>query len=396
MHVDVIETWDAFLGLQQAWEAVHTRDPDAGYFLSWQWMGEVFRANPDRWRVLAVRPDDAGSDHICFFPLKLGTRWSGSSRQFTTEIQAAGRLSWGQYTGFICLPEQEKPAVSAVAAELKKMPWGRLSHKNDPCRRRLKLLLEEFDPSGYRISHGEDVINGGTVDNLICPQVQLPGDYESYLQSCLSSNTRQKMRRFWRKFEAADDLTITNSDDGSYEQDLTILLDFWLISWAPSRGQSSAERAVAKYREILAQSHSLGAVHIPVLWRGDRPLGALANIVDRGKKHLYFIAAGRDENVQDPNIGLLLHAHNIQWAIANGIGTYDFCHGNEPYKYSFGATDRNVSNVSIYRRSANKAARLDPAHAGEALRKAIDLMESNRVNDAAMACRQILPLLATK
>lgn len=396
MQVDVIETWDAFLGLKQAWEVVHAQDPEAGYFLSWQWLGEAFRANPDRWRVLAVRSSDAGSDHVCFFPLKLGTRWSSSSRQFTTEIQAGGRLSWGQYTGFVCLPDQERPAIAAVAARLCEMPWGRLSHKNDPSERRLELFLDGFAKSDYRVSHGEDVINGGTVDNLVCPQIQLPGDYESYLQSCLSSNTRQKMRRFWRKFEAADDLKITNSTQETYERDLTILLDFWLISWAPSRGRSSAERAVKKYREILGQSHSLGAVHIPVLWRGDQPLGALANIVDCNKQHLYFIAAGRDETAQDPNVGLLLHAHNIQWAIDNDISTYDFCHGNEPYKYSFGATDRNVSNVSIYRKSASNVERLDPAHAGDALRKAINLMESNRVDDAAMACRQILPFLATR
>lgn len=396
VQVDVIETWDAFLGLRQAWDAVHARDPEAGYFLSWDWFAEVFRANPGRWRVLAVKPGGSVPDHVCFFPLKLGTRWSSSSQQFTTDLQAGGRLSWGQYTGFVCLPEQEKTAIAAVTAKLTDMPWGRLSHKNDPCRRRLDLFLNGFAESEYRISHGEDIINGGTTDNLICPLIELPDDYESYLQSSLSSNTRQKMRRFWRKFEAADDLMIRNSTAETHERDLTILLDFWFTSWAPARGRSSAERAVQKYREILGQSHALGAVHIPVLWRGDRPLGALANIVDRDKQHLYFIAAGRDETVQDPNVGLLLHAHNIRWAIGNSIRSYDFCHGNEPYKYSFGASDRRVSNVSIYRRSGSGVDRLDPVHIGDALRKAIRLMETDKVDDAAKACRQILPLLAAR
>lgn len=396
MQIDVIETWEAFLELRLVWDSVHAKDPEAEYFLSWPWLSEVFRANPEQWRVLAARPDEAGSDYVCFFPMKLGTRWSDSSRQFTTELQPGGRLSWGQYTGFVCLPEHEEQAVAALAATLLDMPWARLSLKNDACERRLQLFLAGFSGNDYRISHGEAIINGGAVDNLVCPQLRLPDDFESYQQTCLSSNTRQKMRRFWRKFEAADDLKITNSTNETYERDLTILLDFWFETWSPTRGQNSAERAVKKYRDILAQSNAIGAVHIPVLWRDDRPLGALANIVDRKKQHLYFIAAGRDDTVQDPNIGLLLHAHNINWAIDHGIKTYDFCHGNEPYKYSFGATDRHVSNVSIYRKSASKVDRLDPAHVGDALRQAIKLMESNKVDDAARACRQILPLLATR
>ncbi len=396
MQVDVIETWEGFERLKHAWETLHSQDPNAEYFLSWPWLAEVFRANPGRWRVLAARPGDAGSDPVCFFPLKLGTRWSGNSRQLTTELQAGGKLSWGQYTGFVCHPEWDESAIPAIASRLAEMPWGRLSYKNDPCANRLKLFLDGFADPGYRVSQGEEIINGGTVDNLVCPYVQLPGDYETYLQSCLSSNTRQKLRRFWRKFEAAEDLSITDSTAETYERDLTILLEKWFESWAPSRGRRSAERAVRKYREVLGQSHALGAVHIPVLWRGNQPLGALANIVDRKKHHLYFIAAGRDETVNDPNVGLLLHAHNIQWAIANQITTYDFCHGNESYKYSFGASDRQVSKISVSRNPESGIGRLDPVHIGEALRKAIELMESNRVDDAAHACRRVLPLLAAK
>jgi hypothetical protein len=396
LQVDIIETWESFVGLKQTWEAVYEQDGQSGYFLSWAWLAEVFKANPNRWRVLAVKPNEDGSDYICFFPQRTRVRWSVSQQQFKTELEAGGKLSWAQYTGFVCLPDWEQRAIAALASAMGKMPWAELSIKNIPRDRRLNLFLAEFATNDYSISHHEELINSGTVDSLICPYVPLPNDYESYLQSRVSSNTRQKMRRFWRQFEAAEDLRITDTTAETFDRDITILLNLWFKTWRSSRGESSAEEAVEKYIEILDQSHSLGAVNIPILWRGDQPLGALGNIVDRHKRHLYFIVAGRDESVQDPNVGLLLHTHNIQWAISAGIETYDFCHGNEPYKYSFGATDQLIASISITRSSKSSMSQFDPAHIGKAMKKAIKLLDSNYLDDAKNAFRQIQTLLPAK
>jgi len=395
-QVDIIETWEGFVGLKQTWEAVHQQDGQSGYFLSWAWLAVVFKANPNRWRVLAVKPNGDGSDYVCFFPQRTRVRWSVSLQEFQTELEAGGKLSWAQYTGFVCLPAWEERAIAALASAVGKLPWAGLSIKNIPRDRRLELFLAGFATDEYIISHHQYLINSGTVDSLICPYVPLPKDYESYLQTRVSSNTRQRMRRFWRQFEAADDLRITDTTAESFDRDITILLNLWFKTWSSSRGAHSAEEAVEKYIEILDQSHSLGAVNIPILWRGDQPLGALGNIVDRHKRHLYFIVAGRDESVQDPNIGLLLHTHSIQWAINNGIETYDFCHGNEPYKYSFGATDQLIASISIERTSKSDVGMFDPAHIRKAMKKAIKLLDSDYLRDAKNAFRQIQTLLPTK
>jgi CelD/BcsL family acetyltransferase involved in cellulose biosynthesis len=74
-----------------------------------------------------------------------------------------------------------------------------------------------------------------------------------------------------------------------------------------------------------------------VLWREETPLGALASFVDPQKASLLFYIGGRDESVDNPPPGLVLHAHSIRHAIANGFRTYDFLRGNEGYKYSLGA-----------------------------------------------------------
>ncbi|MDA1232451.1 MAG: GNAT family N-acetyltransferase, partial [Planctomycetota bacterium] len=104
---------------------------------------------------------------------------------------------------------------------------------------------------------------------------------------------------------------------------------------------------------------------------------------------MYFIAAGRDEQTSDPSIGLLLHAFSIRWAIENKINAYDFCHGNESYKYSLGAIDRKIQRLEIRRRSHVQIGRFDSFCLGQALEKIVRYMKTDRVSDAILACQYL-------
>lgn len=297
------------------------------------------------------------------------------------------RLSWGQHTGLICEPGWEAEALTTLADYLQQMPWSRLTLEYcSASQRRRNLFLESFDANHYRVSYGRALMNGGTVDNLVCPHVRLPDDFDTYLQTRVSSNTRQKIRRFSRRIERSSDLRLTDATSETFDQDLKALLDLWSRKWTPRRGAAKVQRVIDKYREILAQSQACQAVHLPVLWRGETPLGALANIVDWRKRHAYFIVAGRQETVSDPFIGLALHAHSISWAIDQKLDIYDFCHGNEPYKYSFGATDKRLTHLTIRREPNTTRLLLDPAHVREAVDRTIDFTSSN---DALAAFYQL-------
>ncbi len=394
MIVEIVEDWNAFQALRPHWQRLHAHDPESGYFLSWRWFAEVFRANPGRWKVLVARTDGPQAEIAGLFPLKHRIRWSESSQQFKTELGPGGKLSWAQYTGMICEPDHERAVTQAFADLLLETPWSRIGFLHDGCRRRLDMLLERFPKEMYRITERSQVINDGKVDNLICPQIQLPDSFERYLEECVSSNTRQKIRRFWRRFEADEALTITNSSSDTFDGDLNALLDMWRVSWTPLRGEKSVERAISKYRDVIDQSHRLDTVNLCTLWQGDIRIGALCSFADPDSKHLYFIVAGRDETVSDPNVGLLLHTHNIRWAIDHGMEVYDFCHGNEAYKFSYGAEAKHLTYPEISRRSACDVAHMDPDHLGEAMRKTIAMLEADKTEAAKNACRQILPMIA--
>jgi CelD/BcsL family acetyltransferase involved in cellulose biosynthesis len=393
MRVDLIETPEAFVQLEQSWNRAQVADPDAGYFLSWEWLAVVFRANPGRWRVLAVRPEDEPVNYVAFLPLWLDARWSQSNAEFATTLKAAGRLSWAQYTGFVCMPDREEEALVALAAALRTLPWSHVRLTNWLVSgRRRALFLSTFAADEYEVSVEDRARAEDEIDNRVCPFVPLPDSYEEYLSTRVSANTRQKIRRFSRRVEQSADLQLTHTSPDHFEEHLDALLELWLRKWAPVRGQGSAERAVRKYRKILGQSMECDAVFMPMLWSADTLLGGLVHIVDRRKGVVHFIVSGRDEAACEPSIGLVLHAYSIRWAIDNKMRLYDLCHGNEAYKYSLGATDKRIEHLTIRRRSRVGGGRLDPINMADGLETIVELLDAGRVDDAVSGCRQLATL----
>ena len=144
LRVEVIDTYAGFLAVEQAWKSLEDRDPEMTVFLSWDWLAQPFRQNPFRWSVVAVYTR-TGDDLIGLLPLKYGVRWSASRKEFQTEIEAGGRLIFSEYTGFLCDPEFEQPALEAMVAQLQAMPWSRLSLRYVAQHARAEMFYAAFD-----------------------------------------------------------------------------------------------------------------------------------------------------------------------------------------------------------------------------------------------------------
>lgn len=390
MHVDIIDTYVDFVSLKDHWNALYRRDPEAQLFLSWSWLSWVFREHPGQWRVLAVKLDPCASDYLAFFPVRLKTIWSKSKRRFRNEIHMAGRLAWAQYTGFLCDPDHEEVVMAGLAMHLQTMHWSRISLKYvQTSDRRIQGFLDQFSDDLFEKAHHGLTINRGETNNLICPYIDLPDDFETYLQSQLSANTRQKIRRFMRQFEKSEDLRITIADADTIEKHLDVLVGLWIESWTESKGRR-AEELGQTYRLILENSVACGALHLPVLWRGEKPLGALGSLIDWEKRRLFFIVASRNQSIPEPFVGWVLHANSIRWAIENGFAIYDFCHGDEAYKYSYGAKDCHLKYATIRTRSGvNLNDKIDPACIGDVMTRTIRFLETDRLKEARIACRQV-------
>ena len=125
---------------------------------------------------------------------------------------------------------------------------------------------------------------------------------------------------------------------------------------------------------MLTHSFQSGMVYLPTFWQGDRPVAALATLMEPRKRTFSFYMTGRDETFEGPPAGVILHAFSIRHAIANGFTEYDFLRGNEPYKYSFGCAERKIySHRSGDQERQESRRRIDPRSIPDVLRQATEL-----------------------
>ncbi|MEW9920220.1 GNAT family N-acetyltransferase [Marimonas sp. MJW-29] len=388
LGVETVADMRGLRALKADWDRLLARDPEAGVFLSHAWLAPSFEANPDRWRVFVVR--DGGGRAICIFPTKNRVHWSTTRKQFQTELEEGGRLAWGEYNGFICDPEWEGEALGALARALARLPWKALSLRYEPTERRAKIFAEALGPA-FTYQFRDYRINKGTVDNLLSLQVPLASGFETLMTERLSANTRQKIRRHRRKLIESGTYRITTSDGGDIENDIARLLRNWVAKWSETKGRDKALRIAERYGRALLTAGAMDRLYLPVLWQDDRMLGALGHIVDTGRGSVHFLVAGRDPNATDPAIGLLLHAHAIEWAAGAGFKTYDFGHGDEAYKTSFGPEYVRTHYLEV--RRTGSAEVLDPVSLKPALRRLGQFVRAKQTDRVLEGAAQLAALI---
>ncbi len=389
MRIDIIDTIAGFDAVRDNWDQVFMEDPDAQHFLSWIWL-KNYLSRRRRWFILALRERDPEAPYVAFFPLRLITHLNEKTGLFYDEIIMAGNFA-ADYTGFIVRPDYEHHAIAGFASFLKHQNWTdlKLEYFSGPAGRREKMIEALKGPKVmFRDSSPR---NSKNIDNTICPIVPLPASFDDYLEQRMSSQTRQKLRRFLRKVEGDDIYRITMATPVTIDRDLDILFDLWRTKWSARKGAERTERLIITTREMLMDCFTSGNLEVPVFWHGDQPLGALANIVDRQKKAILFYVTGRDETWKTPSPGLILHGYCIRRAIEHGFKTYDFLRGNEPYKYMFGAEEKRISCTLFRTRNGqNLHGALNPRSVRFVYEQALAMYRNGARGKAEIAFNQVL------
>ena len=388
MHIDIIDTLPSLAKLEDNWNAVYDADDEAQIFLSWQWLSDWLSYIEGPWFILAAKAGE-GADlpYVAFLPLRLQTTIEKSD--VFGDMRMAGNFG-ADYTGIVCRPEAENKVIPAFARYIRQMNWARLNLDNlRVSERRLRLLLACFPKAGFRSTEVDKVSKIDGIDNSLCPYVTLPKDWNSYLET-LSASTRQKIRRLLKLVDTTGEYRITAATPETFAADLKTLLRFWEIKWRPRKGDRT-DILVSSNDTMLTRSFQSGLVYLPTFWHGDRPVAALATLMDPRKRTFSFYMTGRDETFDGPPPGMILHAFSIRHAIESGYSEYDFLRGNEPYKYSFGCAERKIHYTVVATRTGrNLGGRIDPRCIPDVLRQATELHQKGRAPDAEAGYRRIL------
>lgn len=388
MNIEVIEDFRDFIEIRDNWNSVYENDPQAHFFLSWEWLSGWLEMIHESWFILSAKTDDDDETYVAFFPLKMSL---GEQREagFYTELCMAGN-SMADYTGLLCLPGYEEEVIPAFVSYIQhKLVWSTFNLQSILQEdARMRQILERFSGDTFEFRQHRVFNKGEETDNYIAPYVVLDDDWDSYLQGHVSSNTRQKIRRFLRKVDSSDEFHITYVNESNLESHIEILLTFWKITWGEQKG-SDLDIIVDYVRAILRHCFEQDCLYFSVLWQGDTPLGAIASFVDIRQKSILFFISSRDETFKGPPPGLILHADAIRYAIQHGFKVYDFLKGNETYKYSFGVNERHIKHIiARYKDWQNK--KLDTRVLPLALEQTIQYHRTNQLARAEQGYQKIL------
>lgn len=179
------------------------------------------------------------------------------------------------------------------------------------------------------------------------PTITLAGlDWDGYL-STRSANFRQQLRRKERRLEQQFGLRYRALAPNRFEQDFEALVRLHAARW----GRESSFLAKLEFHRAFARiAHERGWLRLWFAEAADAPVAAWYGFCFAGR--MSYFQAGRDPAWQGPSVGLVLLAHTIREAIAEGAEEYRLLRGAEAYKYRFADTDDGLESVVIARGGA--------------------------------------------
>ncbi len=174
------------------------------------------------------------------------------------------------------------------------------------------------------------------VERLVtAPRMELPSSFDSYVQG-LGKKERHELRRKLRRLETGRRVGFRFADDGERRA----VVDRFMALHRRSRGEK-AEFMTADierfFRDVADTLGARGWLRLGVLTVDGEDVAVLFGFAYAGSLALYN--AAYDPNLAALSVGVACTAYAIRSAIAEGVRSYDFLRGDEPYKYDLGGTD---------------------------------------------------------
>jgi len=327
----LISSQSGFLQLQSDWEQLFRRNSRHSPFLAWGWVNAwlAFLAGPHE-LLIACHRDIAGE---LDFVLPLIRRARGRRIGKPGVVFAC---SFGpecsEKLGWLC-----SPALDDVSATMVAEAVSRFLNSRD------FIALAPLDDAGNLPEKLRSAVRsrGRTTSigpDVVCPTLELPDSWESYLQQ-LSSNFRSQVRRSERNFNGSGELRIRVLEAANAKE-----FAHKLIGLNQSRmrvkGQISSmedEAFQAFLLDAIPYMASQDIAWMDVVESGSEIVGVALNFVHGSG--IYYYSGGFEDRFSKSRPGTALFAAAIRRGIESEYKSFNFLRGDEPYKYRWGARD---------------------------------------------------------
>jgi CelD/BcsL family acetyltransferase involved in cellulose biosynthesis len=179
----------------------------------------------------------------------------------------------------------------------------------------------------------------------VCPSLELPATYESYI-SGLNRKYRHELRRKLRRTESLGDLKIKKLIDTS---DLEVIIPQFIDLHRKSSSEKNRfwekKGMTAFFSEVILQFSLKKWVEILCLCYKEELLSVLISFVFDEDISFYNVAFHSEYASKNP--GIYLFDKALKDAITQGKKRADFLRGDEKYKYNFGAKECKISDLLL-------------------------------------------------
>lgn len=342
LQLTVYRDQSGFDALEPEWNALLARSSSNQLFLTWEWQSTWWRClgEGDLW-LLAWR--DAAK-LLAIVPLYLTTDPNGSRR-----FSLVGCIDVSDYLDFIIASGHEQTIYSALLdwLETPDAPaWDVLDLCNLPQASPTHRLLPELAAQrGWRaVTDVEDV----------CPVIELPTDWEAYLEGHVNKKQRHEIRRKLRRAEREAQVHwyVVNSTH-SLPDEMDAFISLHRLSTQEKHSFMTPHMENFFHAAVTAM-HRAGWLYLAFLELNGEKAGAVLAFHYRDRL-LVYNSGYNPGRFAELSPGIVLTSTIIQDAINRGIRVFDFLQGDEEYKYRFGATDTLVYRTQIARRGAVSA-----------------------------------------
>ncbi|UCD19325.1 MAG: GNAT family N-acetyltransferase [candidate division WOR-3 bacterium] len=169
----------------------------------------------------------------------------------------------------------------------------------------------------------------------VCPLLHLPNTYDEYLKG-LDGKSRHELRRKMRRI------------NGTAVEDVktkSIVSLFELMAASDdSKKRFLTPVIMSFFRDLACNFERLGWLRMRALYFNGRTIGIV--FAFSLKERVYLYNMGFDPEYRRMSPGIMTIALDIQSAISEGYGYYDFLRGDEDYKYRFGAKERYTLRIT--------------------------------------------------
>ncbi len=339
MHIEVIQSTEAFASLAEEWNALLEHSASLVPFLRHEYLFTW-------WRTLGGGEWPHGQLYILLGRDDQGVL-RGIAPCFVTEnaahqpvLMLLGSKEVSDYLDFIAAPEDLPRFLRAVFAHLRGPDAPDVAAvelcnilEDSPT---LPLLQEQAAAADWEVQ----------VERLQpAPQIALPGSWEEYLAT-LKKKQRHEIRRKMRRIQDGNQVRwYIVEDESALDAEIEAFLQ--LMAYDPVKEAFLTEAMRAQMRAAVHAAFRAGWLQLAFLEvNGEKAAGYLNfDFANR----IWVYNSGLNQQFRALSPGWVLLAYLIQWAVEHGRSAYDFMRGDEDYKYRFGGVDRWVMRVTLTR-----------------------------------------------